>query len=1114
MCRQPWHGLAAAIALSTYALANPVGYWNVQGNASLNTNQLLAGEEDFIASDLSFITRMAAVGDSYSVGIGAGDPLGSNEDAECSRFDHAYPYLVHTDGRLGDPSARTFQFESCSGAVVSEVISDQIPRINGDQQVILLSAGGNDAELVKILNHCVFQFLSLVSDIPKAIKTAVEQGLGWPEDAIDWEAWTRTCDQQLTRTEGIIAGAAFSNSLDRVISAAKEKLASDGMIYYTGYAKFWGEDLSPECDQVTWTLWKRSFSDYFHPDQYLTQAHRKTMNDLVDAVNFKLKGAVERAGDKVTFVDYDSYVGYFGGRFCETGVDESSSASNTRTGLMFYEWNTWDPSGSDPRKRSDEPIFEGTFQGDVNALAEAALLVDPDATMATAATMSTASLDASTVEVVSTEAIQARKLLPDGYGRVFHPQILLHQLIASLVVYEMTNKNEVDNGYPSIPETLEVDSCPYVPGGGGSNAGNGQQIALASYINPLADPTAWNRMIDYPSDMVSVLIANVLNGPDTTVNQDWAKVINRAYASGKRILGYVRTGYLGQSHQRFETRLGSTDLADWVSQIQTDVDLWYSLYPGKIGGIFFDEGWNDCGPDNQYADLYRFISDYTKRKHPSAFTVLNPGATMPQCFEDSADTLMTFEQSYDAYMNSYVPNPDWTPSDPRKLWHIIYGVPASDAGKVARLALERGVGLIHISPDLLPNPYDSLPDEAYMQAIMDAIEGGGPPVSGPSPFLTEGADTFPLSILQVTASDYSSVSLKWDTSNRVAPYAYAVFRDGKEVVRVPGTMSRVTIGNISPGSSMTFTVRAISEKGDMTTDSPPVSATTKSLPGNQAVTNVKATPAASSTKISADFLVPYAFMRVYLTDADTNCQMPSWPINFNTGHFICTHYMVENEVLYKYSGAEPADGGTNYPWTWSSVGAAPATRDGYTWTWTLPVGTDTTDSRFFAVQAQGYGPLTNVFHPCPSEWDAETRSPGAYCTGDSPYDCKGETLCSTTNVKWCDKAVNQMNRGESIYTANAANLVQMGNCWANSAGFGCWVRIRGTDKTTGENCQITGDEMWHAYQDIRNFGGCKKCGTKHFGNGCMVTIDYHYGCDNRDAGVLMLDDVVAVNTTG
>ena len=36
-----------------------------------------ARDEDFDESDLSFITRLAAVGDSYSAGIGAGSHLGS-----------------------------------------------------------------------------------------------------------------------------------------------------------------------------------------------------------------------------------------------------------------------------------------------------------------------------------------------------------------------------------------------------------------------------------------------------------------------------------------------------------------------------------------------------------------------------------------------------------------------------------------------------------------------------------------------------------------------------------------------------------------------------------------------------------------------------------------------------------------------------------------------------------------------------------------------------------------------------------------------------------------------------------------------------------------------------
>lgn len=66
---------------------------------------------------------------------------------------------------------------------------------------------------------------------------------------------------------------------------------------------------------------------------------------------------------------------------------------------------------------------------------------------------------------------------------------------------------------------------------------------------------------------------NVLNGPNYPARAEWTDVLSRASDSRKRIIGYVQTGYLGQI--KTLTRLGSSDLADWVSQIQSDIDLWY-----------------------------------------------------------------------------------------------------------------------------------------------------------------------------------------------------------------------------------------------------------------------------------------------------------------------------------------------------------------------------------------------------------------------------------------------------------------------------------------------------------------------------------------------------------
>lgn len=116
------------------------------------------------------------------------------------------------------------------------------------------------------------------------------------------------------------------------------------------------------------------------------------------------------------------------------------------------------------------------------------------------------------------------------------------------------------------------------------------------------------------------------------------------------------------------------------------------------------------------------------------------------------------------------------------------------------------------------------------------------------------------------------------------------------------------------------------------------------------------------------------------------------------------------------------------------------------------------------------------------------------------YDCKGESLCSTTPVKFCDRAVNEMKRGDNIYESNREALVYRGNCYGNLDGYGCSVQIRGTDRN-GKNCKITGDEMWQAYQDIRKSGDCRMCGSKHFGNGCLVSVDYFVNCNNRTGGL-------------
>lgn len=88
--------------------------------------------------------------------------------------------------------------------------------------------GGNDAELSKLLNQCIFQWAVLNAGQVALAKAAAfaNSDYTWAK-SYDWDALGLGCDGQLARTKQLIASDAFSRSLDEVISAAKLKLSSE-----------------------------------------------------------------------------------------------------------------------------------------------------------------------------------------------------------------------------------------------------------------------------------------------------------------------------------------------------------------------------------------------------------------------------------------------------------------------------------------------------------------------------------------------------------------------------------------------------------------------------------------------------------------------------------------------------------------------------------------------------------------------------------------------------------------------------------------------------------------------------------------------------------------------
>ncbi|GAA3307425.1 SGNH/GDSL hydrolase family protein [Streptomyces cinereospinus] len=95
-------------------------------------------------------TGYAALGDSYSSGVGAGGYIGSSGD--CRRSTRAYPYLW---AAANSPSS--FSFTACSGARTDDVLAGQLAPLDASTGLVSISVGGNDAGFADVMTTCVLQ---------------------------------------------------------------------------------------------------------------------------------------------------------------------------------------------------------------------------------------------------------------------------------------------------------------------------------------------------------------------------------------------------------------------------------------------------------------------------------------------------------------------------------------------------------------------------------------------------------------------------------------------------------------------------------------------------------------------------------------------------------------------------------------------------------------------------------------------------------------------------------------------------------------------------------------------------------------------------------------------
>ena len=246
---------------------------------------------------------------------------------------------------------------------------------------------------------------------------------------------------------------------------------------------------------------------------------------------------------------------------------------------------------------------------------------------------------------------------------------------------------------------LALAICAFSAGRAASTAAAAQpasHIAVPAYFYP---GPLWQQL-DAGAPQVRIAVMNPASGPGSGPDANYAAAVAAAQQQKVKVLGYVHTSY------------GQRPLATVEAEVD-DYRTWYG-----VTDIFFDEASTDCAQ----LPYYKALHGYVKGKQAGADVAINPGTATAECYMGVADQVVTFEGDYASYLNSFT-SAAWTAKySPARFWHLVYNTPTT-VGMQSVLALSRarGAGLVYVTPDTLPNPWDTLPSGAYWAAELSGV---------------------------------------------------------------------------------------------------------------------------------------------------------------------------------------------------------------------------------------------------------------------------------------------------------------------------------------------------------------------------------------------------------
>jgi lysophospholipase L1-like esterase len=239
-----------------------------------------------VAASASAAVTYAALGDSYSSGVGTGS---YTLDSACKRSVYAYPYLW-----AQKHPGTSLSFVACSGAKTSDLLTTQISAVTSATTLVTMTIGGNDIGFANLIYQCTLSDCSAALDNTRA---NLETTLGPALDRVYTTVKSRaafgakiivlgyprvfsgaTCFGTLgiSSTEETKANA-LADALDQVIA---EHAAADGVTYKSAISAFTGHAV---CSSAPWLNGLNLFNtgESYHPNK---NGHSAGYLPLVTAV--------------------------------------------------------------------------------------------------------------------------------------------------------------------------------------------------------------------------------------------------------------------------------------------------------------------------------------------------------------------------------------------------------------------------------------------------------------------------------------------------------------------------------------------------------------------------------------------------------------------------------------------------------------------------------------------------------------------------------------------------------------------------------------------------------------------------------------------------------------